>query len=80
MGKCGVSSRRLAGDPSSLADAKSVALTPETAERYFGDWRKAIGRTIMLQGRYSYIVTGVINTIPANTGFQLKVVVSYKTE
>ena len=67
----------LAGNPSSLADTKSVALTRETAERYFGDWRKAMGRTIILQGRYSYIVSGVINTIPSNTDFQLRVVVPY---
>ncbi|HWB94488.1 MAG TPA: ABC transporter permease [Puia sp.] len=67
----------LAGDPGSLADPKSVALTRETAERYFGDWHKAMGRTIILNGHYDYVVRGVINTIPPNTDFQIKIAVSY---
>lgn len=67
----------LAGDPRSLDDPKSVALTRETAERYFGDWRKAMGQTITLNQHYNYTVTGVLATIPPNTDFQFKIVVSY---
>lgn len=67
----------IAGSPASLSDPQSAALTKETAERYFGDWRSAMGRTIVLNGHYTYKITGILGTIPANTDFQFKVVLSY---
>lgn len=62
-------------------------LTKEIAERYFGDWKTAIGKTIHLQaGGYIFEhgtevlkVSGILATIPANTDFQLKLVVAYGT-
>jgi putative ABC transport system permease protein len=67
----------LAGSPASLADPKSAALTKTTAERYFGDWHNAIGKTITLNSRNNYKITGVLADPPPNTDFQLKVVLSY---
>ncbi len=77
----------LAGSYESLKDPNNVLLTKETAEKYFGDWKTAIGRTIKLQmGGYMFEhgvdvlkVSGILASIPANTDFQLKVVVSYGT-
>jgi len=77
----------LAGSYASLKDPNNVLLTKEIAEKYFGDWKTAIGRTIKLQmGGYMFEhgvdvlkVSGILATIPANTDFQLKVVVSYGT-
>jgi len=77
----------LAGSYASLKDPNNVFLTKETAEKYFGDWKTAMGRTIKLQmGGYMFEhgvdvlkVSGILATIPANTDFQLKVVVSYGT-
>ncbi|WP_426668954.1 ABC transporter permease [Mucilaginibacter sp. McL0603] len=77
----------LAGSYASLKDPNNVLLTKETAEKYFGDWKAAMGRTIKLQmGGYMFEhgvdvlkVSGILATIPANTDFQLKVVVSYGT-
>jgi ABC-type antimicrobial peptide transport system permease subunit/AraC-like DNA-binding protein len=77
----------LAGSYASLKDPNNVLLTKEVAEKYFGDWKKAIGRTIKLQmGGYMFEhgvdvlkVSGILATIPANTDFELKVVVSYGT-
>jgi hypothetical protein len=51
-------------------------LSRETAEKYFGDWKKAIGRSIKVD-RFLLTVTGILATIPANTDFQLKVVTPY---
>ncbi|HET6256009.1 MAG TPA: FtsX-like permease family protein [Puia sp.] len=68
----------LAGNPAtSLADPNSVVLSKETAEKYFGDWRIAMGRSIRLNDRYLMKVTGILAPVPANTDFQLKAVTSY---
>jgi putative ABC transport system permease protein len=68
----------LEGSPAtSLADPHSAVLTKETAEKYFGDWKKAMGRTIELNNSTLLKVTGILATIPANTDFQFKIVTPY---
>ncbi|MES2061613.1 MAG: ABC transporter permease [Bacteroidota bacterium] len=77
----------LAGSYASLNDPNNVLLTKEIAEKYFGDWKTAMGKTIKLQaGGYIFEhgtevlkVSGILATIPANTDFQLKLVVAYGT-
>ncbi len=82
----------LAGSYESLKDPNNVLLTKEIAETYFGDWKLAVGKTIKIQGYYSMgaglfqfpatalKVSGVLATIPANTDFQLKLVVAWGTD
>ena len=82
----------LAGSYESLKDPNNVLLTKEIAEKYFGDWKTAIGKTIKITGYYSMgaglfqfpatalKVSGILATIPANTDFQLKLVVAYGTD
>ncbi len=68
----------LIGDPAAaLANPNSAVLTKETAEKYFGDWKNAVGRSIKLDDHYLLTVTGILATVPANTDFQLKVVTPY---
>jgi putative ABC transport system permease protein len=69
----------LAGSYETLKDPNNVLLTKETAEKYYGDWKSAIGKTIKLNNTDVLKVTGILATIPANTDFQLKLVVSYGT-
>ncbi|NOW95503.1 ABC transporter permease [Mucilaginibacter sp. SG564] len=77
----------LAGSYTSLEDPNNVLLTKEIAEKYFGDWKTAIGKTIKLRaGGYIFEhgtevlkVSGILAPVPANTDFQLKVVVAYGT-
>ena len=77
----------LAGSYASLKDPNNVLLTKEIAEKYFGDWKTAMGKTIKLQaGGYIFEhgidvlkVSGILATIPANTDFQLKLVVAFGT-
>lgn len=77
----------LAGSYASLNDPNNVLITEEIAEKYFGDWTKAIGKTIALKtggfmfGHSTDIlkISGVLASIPANTDFQLKLVVAYGT-
>jgi putative ABC transport system permease protein len=69
----------LAGNPSSsLADPYSVVLSRETAEKYFGDWKNAIGKTLKLDSYFQLKVTGILENPPANTDFQIKIVTPYK--
>lgn len=68
----------LAGDPkTSLKDPNNVALTQATAEKYFGNWKNAIGKTIEYENKYLYTVTGILKNPPKNTDFPLSIVVPY---
>ena len=82
----------LGGSYESLKDPNNVLLTKEIAETYFGDWKTAIGKTIKITGYYSMgaglfqyppvalKVSGILATIPANTDFQLKLVIAWGTD
>src|SRR6476659_5266591 len=82
----------LVGSYESLKDPDNVLLTKEIAENYFGDWKTAVGKTIKIKGYYSMgaglfqfpatalKVSGILATIPANSDFQLKLVVAYGTD
>ena len=77
----------LSGSYESLKDPNNVFLAKETAEKYFGDWETALGKTIKLEaGGYIFEhgtellkVSGILATIPPNTDFQLKLVIAYGT-
>jgi hypothetical protein len=70
----------LAGDPkTALNEPNTGLLVKETAERYFGDWKAAIGKTIKQNNRRLIKITGVLDDVPVNSDFPLKVVVSYAT-
>jgi len=68
----------LAGDKkTALNDPNTVVLTQTEANKFFGDWKSAMGKTIKLRNTTNLKVTGILNDPPANTDFPLKVVVSY---
>lgn len=68
----------LAGNPAtSMKDPNSVILTRETANKYFGSWQHAVGRTIRIGSNSLLKVTGVLADVPANTDFQLCMVIPY---
>jgi len=72
----------LAGNPkTSLSQPSSAVLTQEIAEKYFGNWRAAIGKTFKYNNKNEqvYKITGVLENIPPNTDFPLGVVISYTT-
>ena len=70
----------LSGRPGkSLAAPGTVALSKSTAQKYFGDWKQAIGKTIKYNNRDIFQVTGIFEDVPTNTDFPLNVVVSYKS-
>ncbi|HTI60100.1 ABC transporter permease [Mucilaginibacter sp.] len=75
------------GSYASLKNPGNVFLTKAVAEKYFGNWKTAMGKTIKMQvGGYMFehgtdvlTVSGILADIPANTDFQLKVIVAYGT-
>jgi putative ABC transport system permease protein len=68
----------MAGSPKTcLNDPNSVVLTQATAEKYFGDWKTAIGKTIKYENKTLYKITGILKNPPPNTDFPLSVVAGY---
>ena len=69
----------LAGSYETLKDPNNVLLSKEAAEKYFGDWHNAIGKTFKINNTDVVKVSGILATIPANTQFQIKAVVAFGT-
>lgn len=68
----------VAGDPkTALSGPNTVAITQRSAEKYFGNWKDAMGKTIKVGTRTVCKITGIIKDPPANTDFPLQVVVSF---
>jgi putative ABC transport system permease protein len=70
----------LLGNPEkALTQPNSVVLSKKQAEKYFGDWREAIGQYLKLDNAITLTVSGVIEDMPSNSDFPLKVLISYET-
>ena len=67
----------LAGSYESLKDPNNALLTKEAAEKYFGSWQVAFGKTLKLNNSDVLKVSGILASIPANTDFQFKVVIAF---
>jgi predicted permease len=69
----------LAGSPSVLEVPDNTVLTKRLAEKYFGDWKDAVGKFLKLDNKVTVKVAGIINNPPANSDFPLSIITSYKT-
>ena len=69
----------LAGSQAVLKDPNMVVIDKSEAEKYFGDWHLAVGKTLKMDNLVTLKVAGVIQDVPSNTDLPLKVVVSYIT-
>ncbi|HYE53789.1 MAG TPA: ABC transporter permease [Chitinophagaceae bacterium] len=70
----------LAGDPkTALTQPMTGVLTRSTAERYYGDWKTAIGKSFKYDNRDVIKVTGILEDIPANSDFPFTAVISFET-
>ncbi|HEX2627951.1 MAG TPA: ABC transporter permease [Chitinophagaceae bacterium] len=70
----------LAGDPqSTLTQPRSAVLSEAAAEKYFGNWKNAIGKTFVHENKYTYQVNGIIKNPPVNSDFPFQILVSYKS-
>ncbi|MFZ5999189.1 MAG: ABC transporter permease [Bacteroidota bacterium] len=59
-----------------LADPSHVVITPEIAEKYFGD-EDPIGKVLEIENesKKSFTVTGVLNPFPANSSLHFKMLI-----
>ena len=69
----------LYGNPSVLNDPNNTVLTEKVAEKYFGNWKNAIGKFLKLDNTATVKVAGILKDPPANTDFPLSIITSYKT-
>ena len=76
----------LTGSPAVLADPNVTVLTKTMADRYFGDWRNAVGKILklnyaLLRVNYTAMVkvAGIVEDVPDNSDFPLKIVTSFQT-
>lgn len=69
----------LAGEYHSLKEPNTAVLAKSTAEKYFGDWRLALGKSFRRGGRDLLRITGVMADPPDNTDLQVKIAASYAT-
>ncbi|SEM57806.1 duplicated orphan permease [Chitinophaga rupis] len=68
----------LAGNKATaLNDPNSTVLARSTAEKYFGDWHKAMGQVIKLDQQFNLTITGILDDPPKNTEFQFDMVATY---
>jgi putative ABC transport system permease protein len=65
------------GDPATaLSEPRSIVLTEETAEKYFGT-EDPLGKTIKADNRYDFLVTGVMKNIPRNSHLQFDFLIPF---
>jgi ABC-type antimicrobial peptide transport system permease subunit/AraC-like DNA-binding protein len=70
----------LAGDKNTaLAEPQTLALSRSEADKFFGDWHTAMGKTVRYENRRDLKVTGVFEDTPVNTDFPMKVAISWPT-
>lgn len=70
----------LAGDYQSLKEPNTALLSQSTADRYFGDWKTAIGKTFKKNKSEIFTVTGIIKDMPDNTDIRANILASYATQ
>ena len=60
-----------------LSDASSIILTQKTAEKYFGS-ENPIGKTIRIDNRLEFMVTGVIKNVPQNSHLEISFLLPFE--
>jgi predicted permease len=68
----------LSGDYAALKDPGNIVLSKEMADKFFGSWKNALGRSVNFD-MANYLVIGVIDDVPENNSVPLKIMLSYKS-
>jgi putative ABC transport system permease protein len=71
--------KMLDGDPhTALTGVNSIVLTKKLADKYFGN-TTAVGRTLKYENSGTFMVTGVMEDVPANSQFSFAALISMAT-
>ena len=57
---------------SAFRQTYSIVLTEQAARKFFGDPRGCVGKTVTMDDKQSYIVTGVLQDLPENKSLQIE--------
>ena len=57
---------------SAFKQLNSIVLTEEAAGKFFGDARGCLGKTLTMDDKQAYVVTGVVKDIPVNSSIQFE--------
>jgi len=70
----------LAGNPkTALSGPNDMVLSRETAAKYFGSWEKALGKYIKYNNEHTYKISGILEDVPDNNSYQIKVALSFES-
>ncbi|MEP6465751.1 MAG: ABC transporter permease [Parafilimonas sp.] len=56
----------------------SMVITQKTAKKFFGDDKNVVGKTVRVDNKQDYIISGVIKDIPQNSSVQFEWVAPFK--
>lgn len=56
----------------------SIVITEKTARKFFGEEKNIIGKTVRIDNKQNYIVSGVLKDIPANSSLQFEWLAPFK--
>lgn len=71
--------RFLTGNADVLKDVNSTAISRSLAEKYFGNWKEAVGKTLNIDNsEFPLKVAAVFEDEPANSDFPFQLVSSYE--
>ncbi len=56
----------------------SIVITEKTAKKFFGDNKNVIGKTVRVDNKQDYVITGVLKDIPENSSMQFEWVAPFQ--
>jgi putative ABC transport system permease protein len=56
----------------------SIVLTEKTAKKFFGEEKKVLGKTVKIDNKQDYVVTGILKDLPQNSTLQFDWVVPFE--
>jgi putative ABC transport system permease protein len=69
----------LEGSAQSLQEPGNIVLDKQTAIKYFDDWHSASGKFVKLDNTILLKVSGIVDDMPLNSEFPLKLFISYES-
>ncbi|HZF65006.1 MAG TPA: ABC transporter permease [Chitinophagaceae bacterium] len=63
---------------SAFAQLHSIVITENAAKKFFGNDKNVIGKSIRVDNKQDYVVTGVLKDIPANSSLQFEWVAPFQ--
>ena len=70
----------LMGRPDVLAQPNVVVLSKSFADKYFGDYQRAIGKFVRINNQVTMRVAGILADAPKTTDFPMNLVISYASK